>query len=86
EEAGCSDCHEGALLTDRSLHTLPGTTAPIDTPSLVGLAASAPYYHDGSAETLDELLRSYGTGREMADLESLTLDQRADLKAFLETR
>lgn len=86
EATGCTTCHEGVRMTDRSLHRLPGTDAEIDTPSLIGLAASAPYYHDGSAETLDDLLRSYGIGREMADLGSLSLEQRADLKAFLETR
>jgi hypothetical protein len=82
----CATCHAGDRMTDRALHTLPGTKDAIDTPSLLGVAVSAPYYHDGSAETLDDLLRGYGTGREMADLSRLSLAERADLKAFLETR
>jgi hypothetical protein len=86
DEAGCDTCHAGARMTDRSLHTIPGIGSPYDTPSLIGLAASAPYYHDGSAETLDDVLRSYGIGREMADFSELTLAQKSDLKAFLETR
>jgi hypothetical protein len=86
DEAGCDTCHAGARLTDRSLHTIPGIDAPYDTPSLIGLAASAPYYHDGSADTLDDVLRNYGIGREMADFDALTAAQKSDLKAFLETR
>ncbi len=83
---GCTTCHEGTLYTDGALHTFTGMPTAADTPSLIGLAASAPYFHDGSAETLDDLLRGFGTARDMADLSSLTLAQREDLKAFLETR
>ena len=56
-----------------------------DTPSLVGVAASAPYYHDGSAEDLDALMRNFGTVRNIADFDALTVPQKADLKAYLES-
>jgi len=52
---------------------------------LVGLAASAPYFHDGSAATLEALLRDRGAVHGMAETSKLTDTQVADLTAFLET-
>lgn len=84
-ELGCTSCHDGAMHTDRERHRFGGKA--VDTPSLVGLAASAPYFHDGSAPTLDALLRDHGTvhGMEGDATGKLTDDQAADLKAYLET-
>jgi mono/diheme cytochrome c family protein len=84
-ELGCTSCHDGAMHTDRERHRFGGKA--VDTPSLVGLAASAPYFHDGSAPTLDALLRDHGTVHGMAGTETgaLTDEQAADLKAYLET-
>jgi hypothetical protein len=56
-----------------------------DTPSLIGLAASAPYYHDGSADSLDTLLRGGGAGHGMVDPSRFDRTQRRDLVAFLES-
>ena len=56
-----------------------------DTPSLLGIAASAPYFHDGSAATIEALLRDRGAVHGMADTAKLTDEQVADLTAFLET-
>jgi len=83
-ELACATCHEGPRYTDGDRHTFDRNPA-YDTPSLIGLAASAPYFHDGSAETLDDLLRGYGTARGMADFDALSPADRADLRAFLET-
>ncbi|MEM7151872.1 MAG: hypothetical protein AAF799_03475 [Myxococcota bacterium] len=52
---------------------------------MVGLAHSAPYYHDGSAGDLRTLLTDRGTIHDMADLDSLTEVQIADLSAYLRT-
>ncbi len=83
---GCASCHDGAELTDRQTHQL-GRDPASDTPSLVGLAASAPYFHDGSAATLEVVLRERGSVHEMADASrKLTDGEIADLVAFLETR
>ncbi|MEP6863238.1 MAG: c-type cytochrome [Deltaproteobacteria bacterium] len=84
-ELGCTSCHDGAMRTDRERHRFGGKA--IDTPSLVGLAASAPYFHDGSAPTLDALLRDHGTVHGMAGDETGKLgdEQTTDLKAYLET-
>jgi cytochrome c peroxidase len=69
------------------------TGAPHDrealrTPSLRGLVHTAPYFHDGSAETLEDAVRvmsSGGRGGRARDLEPsrLTDDEIADLVAFL---
>lgn len=82
---GCDGCHGGARLTDGDRHELASDLKEVDTPSLIGLAASAPYYHDGSAATLEALLRDTGLVHGMADVQELTDGQIADLVAYLET-
>lgn len=87
EQKGCDDCHAGARFTDGAQHVMSGApTDPInvvDTPSLIGLAASAPYYHDGSAATLDALVAGGGNIKGMANMKKLTEAERVDLVAFL---
>ena len=85
EAEGCRSCHEGPAYTDRERHKMAGTLRESDTPSLLGLAASAPYFHDGSAATLDALLHDRGAVHGMADTARLTARQVADLTAFLDT-
>lgn len=82
---GCRSCHAGPAYTDRERHKFSGTLPKSDTPSLRGVAASAPYFHDGSAATLEALLRDRGAVHGMADTAQLTDQQVADLSAFLET-
>ena len=84
-ELGCRSCHDGASYTDQQLHKLAGTLDKSDTPSLRGLASSAPYFHDGSAATLEALLRDRGAVHGMAETSKLTDAQVTDLSAFLET-
>jgi DNA-binding beta-propeller fold protein YncE len=85
-ELGCASCHTGELRTDNEKHTFASGTLPdVDTPALVGLAYSAPYYHDGSAATLEALLADNGLVHGMAETSSLTDAQIGDLVAFLET-
>jgi DNA-binding beta-propeller fold protein YncE len=85
-EVGCRTCHDGKLYTDQDKHKFSTVTLPeADTPSLVGLAASAPYYHDGSAATLEALLRDRGNVHGMTETAKLSDKQVADLIAFLET-
>jgi DNA-binding beta-propeller fold protein YncE len=83
-EVGCSRCHAGSLLTDGKRHELARDLEHVDTPSLIGLAESAPYYHDGSAATLRALLLGNGSVHGMIDAE-LEDGQVDDLVAFLET-
>ncbi len=75
----CASCHDPANdLTDRATHdvgTLKASSgqrigAPltgIDTPTLLGLHASAPYFHDGSAATLEEVFTIAGGRLEQAE-------------------
>ena len=46
---GCLNCHDGEMSSDGKRHDLAVDLDAVDTPSLIGLANSAPYYHDGSA-------------------------------------
>ena len=69
---GCADCHAPATgFTDRQMHDvgtlrassgrrLGATLTGIDTPTLLGVHAGAPYLHDGSAATLDEVFTVAG--------------------------
>jgi cytochrome c peroxidase len=85
-EVGCRTCHDGTQYTDQDKHKFSTVTLPeADTPSLTGLAASAPYYHDGSAATLEALLRDRGNVHGMTETAKLSDAQVADLIAFLET-
>jgi hypothetical protein len=73
---GCPSCHMGLQKTDSVLATsllhdvgtlsstsgqrLGGPLTGIDTPTLLGVAYSAPYLHDGSAATLEEVFTRVG--------------------------
>jgi cytochrome c553 len=84
DEAGCNNCHDGARYTDRARHRLARGQSTIDTPSLLGVSASAPYFHDGSAATLEVLLRDGATVHGMSEpAMALTDGQIKDLTAFL---
>lgn len=54
-KTGCATCHSGKLLTDRKAHMIGEQV--VGTPSLLHLAHTAPYFHDGKYATLAELLR-----------------------------
>lgn len=74
---GCVECHGGPRFTDGARHHFESTLDQADTPSLIGLAASAPYYHDGSAATLDALVRGEGTVHGMGEMAALSAAQRS---------
>ncbi|MGE5766752.1 MAG: cytochrome-c peroxidase, partial [Bacteroidota bacterium] len=106
--AGCAACHSGWAFTDASFHDigLPsddlgrGELLPdIDvmqyafkTPGLRDIERRAPYMHDGSLETLEDVVDHYiagGIPRESLSAEMRPLDlsaqERDDLIAFLRT-
>lgn len=83
--SGCGDCHSGPRLTDRQKYDLTKDFPKVDTPSLIGLASSAPYYHDGSAQTLKAALMENGTIHDMGVTLALNDRQMDDLVAYLET-
>ncbi len=83
---GCS-CHAPPLYTDQQQHNLAGAAfsleeyEALDTPSLRGLWTTAPYMHDGVAQTIEEVLtRTDPIHSVAADLTDQQLD---DLIAFL---
>jgi DNA-binding beta-propeller fold protein YncE/mono/diheme cytochrome c family protein len=82
EDVGCADCHDPQTqYTDGEIHAMYGLDT-VRTRSLEGLAATAPYLHDGSAETISDLLVRLRNGV-MGDTSSLSEAERADLEAFL---
>ena len=85
KEVGCASCHSGKLRTDRKMYDLANDLDKVDTPALVGLASSAPYYHDGSATTLEALLLENGSIHGMGKLDKLDEQDMSDLIAYLET-
>ncbi|NWG16816.1 MAG: hypothetical protein HXY41_09285 [Chloroflexi bacterium] len=80
-------CHTPPLYTDLQQHNLSGaafsleTFESFDTPTLRGLWASAPYMHDGVAQTLEEVLTRTDPVHSVAG--GLTRQQLDDLIAFL---
>lgn len=84
EDVGCATCHqpEGAY-TDGQLHAMYGLTA-VNTPTLYGIAATAPYLHDGRAATLRDVLELSRTG-EMGDTSMLSTDELEALEAYLKS-
>ncbi|MEM6992995.1 MAG: c-type cytochrome [Myxococcota bacterium] len=82
----CITCHNGDKLTDGSQYPFGSRgLEETDTPSLVGLAHTAPYYHDGSATDLYALLTDKGNVHDMADFSTLKGEQIGDLIAYLES-
>ncbi len=64
----CERCHVPPIFTDRELHEVGtgdelleknshGRGTNFDTPSLIGVWMTAPYFHDGSAQTLEDVFR-----------------------------
>ncbi|WP_437970090.1 hypothetical protein WMF04_12665 [Sorangium sp. So ce260] len=95
EAAQCSRCHVPETeYTDRMGYPMPGLVAPpgfyrekkgtvYKTPSLRFIAGTAPYYHDGSARTLEELVEK--NEDRMGRTSHMSRKDRAALVAFLRT-
>ncbi len=81
EDVACASCHTGERLTDNGHYAMYGLEA-VNTPTLVGIAATAPYLHDGSAATLEAVLESSRSGA-MGDTSMLSDAELSDLAAYL---
>jgi cytochrome c peroxidase len=83
----CGGCHYGKSLTDAGQYPLESRgLEQTDTPSLLGLAHTAPYYHDGSAPDLYTLVTDKGSVHDMSStLVGLEPAQIRDLVAYLES-
>jgi mono/diheme cytochrome c family protein len=83
EDVGCADCHSGAAFTDNEAYDMYGLTG-VRTRSLVGVSASAPFLHDGSAPTIEAVLLRANDGS-MGDTSSLTKDELEDLANYVKS-
>jgi len=89
-DRSCASCHmPDANFLDRQAHDI-GSVAPayegaragaLDTPTLLGTAYTAPYFHDGSLPTLAAVVDWFDETKAL----ELTDEERADLTAYLET-
>ena len=80
----CTSCHDGPMLTNNRTVDV-GTGAPMQVPSLVGVAWRAPYIHTGCAATLFDRFAPDCGGTQHGDTHDLADSDISDLVAFLET-
>ncbi|MFH1921846.1 MAG: hypothetical protein ABIP48_18425, partial [Planctomycetota bacterium] len=89
-ENRCITCHFPPLYTDRSRHDV-GTKMPLDgesefdVPHLNNIYDSAPYLHNGIAETLEEIWTRYNPYDTHGVTNDMTKDQLNDLIEYLKT-
>lgn len=104
--AWCSSCHDGANLTDNEFHNIgvqttdpgrgkfapdqPRMQGAFKTPGLRNVELTAPYMHDGSQRTLEDVMKFYNRGgddkkRRDPLVRELDLSKQdiADLVAFM---
>jgi mono/diheme cytochrome c family protein len=80
-DVGCATCHVGERYTNNQNYSMLGMRS-VKTRPLAGIAATAPYFHDGSAATLmDVLLRSRDGS--MGNTSALTDAEMQDLETYL---
>lgn len=93
----CASCHSGAAFTDANerLHPVTDSVAEPEVPSyasrsatrqyrtspLKGVWQHAPYFHDGSAATLEDVVQTYNTRRSLG----LSPQQVSDVAQYLKS-
>ena len=89
-DVGCATCHIPPLFTDLLMHDIGTGHGPgellgpaFDTPSLRGLWHTAPYLHDGRAETLRDVLVSHNPDDRHGRTAHLSETELQDLVTFL---
>jgi YVTN family beta-propeller protein len=91
EENRCVYCHSGAKGTiqksfDVGTRKATDNTGRLDTPQLSNVAMTAPYLHDGTARTLEEIWTIYNPDDKHGRTNDLTKDELNDLIEYLKTR
>jgi YVTN family beta-propeller protein len=87
----CGSCHSGPKGTSQKSFDV-GTGKAVDnsslfdTPQLMSLALTAPYLHDGSAKSLEEIWTVYNPHDRHGRTNDLTKDELNDLVEYLRTR
>ena len=106
-KGNCAACHNGPNFTDNGFHNigvaskdvgrygirkLPSMKGAFKTPTLRDIALTAPYFHDGSAATLADVVAHYDRGGDDRSNLSpevrplhLTAQEKDDLVAFLKS-
>jgi len=91
ESNRCSYCHSGPNGTNHKLFDV-GTRRPNDNTNmlkssqLTNIALTAPYLHDGSAHTLEEIWTVFNPDDKHGRTNDLTKDELNDLIEYLKTR
>jgi len=87
EKVGCSRCHAGPLYTDMQMHDI-GSKSPcdhrknFDTPILIEVWRTAPYFHDGRCTTVKETISKCRDHKEGGEIK-LNEQQKNDLIEFV---
>jgi cytochrome c peroxidase len=87
----CVFCHSGAKGTNQKSFDV-GTkkatdnSGVLDTPQLTNIAITAPYLHDGSASTLEQIWTIFNPQDKHGRTNDLTKDELNDLIEYLRTR
>ncbi|HMD72067.1 MAG TPA: beta-propeller fold lactonase family protein [Bryobacteraceae bacterium] len=90
DELQCFVCHSGQYYTNTRLADV-GTGKPtdrspkVDVPQLTNVVNSAPYLHDGSARTLEEIWTVFNPNDKHGVTNDLSKDELNDLIEFLKT-
>ena len=91
EYTRCSYCHSGPKGTSQIIFNV-GTRKPNDNtgllkaPMLTNIALTAPYLHDGSARSLEEIWTIYNPDDKHGRTNDLTKDELNDLIEYLKSR
>lgn len=92
DEKNCAECHVGPAGTGLQSHDVGTGTSPLekrgtafDTPTLRGLWLSAPYFHDGSAQTLRRVFELPGTHQLIFDVPPEDIDALTSYLLALES-
>jgi cytochrome c peroxidase len=87
----CSYCHSGPKGTNQKIVDV-GTrksndnTGMLKAPPLTNVALTAPYLHDGSARSMEEIWTVYNPDDKHGRTNDLTKDELNDLIEYLRTR
>uniref|UniRef100_Q01TK7 40-residue YVTN family beta-propeller repeat protein n=1 Tax=Solibacter usitatus (strain Ellin6076) TaxID=234267 RepID=Q01TK7_SOLUE len=88
DELQCFVCHSGPFFTNQAMADV-GTGKPtdrspmLDVPQLTNVVYSAPYLHDGSARTLEEIWTIFNPNDKHGVTNDLTKDELNDLIEYL---
>ncbi len=89
--AGCATCHAGPFYTDGLRHHVGTETEEeprgrFDTPTLVEVWRTAPYLHDGRAETIRDVLTTFNPDGKHGHVSGFGEEEIADLVEYVLTR